>query len=553
MKLFSEFPHPRFFKPTYQSAFTILIMAFGTIAIWQHNRDILLDLFDYSPVITAAGKVEAGLLPYTGVRSPMQSSVYIFNRATEMVFGRSYLSLTWGGLVQALGGGLLLRWLLRRSLGPVAATMIALAVTMAGLLQHVVFFYNPIGILCLSIVVLGVAQQPSLWAAQSWRTVAIFAALFVGGINKLNFHGTALLLSGLLILVAWAGHKIAWRDFFRSVFLLGLFGLGLPLLFELVWTGATFRQWLNDVVILSSARHAYLSHTFDLGMYLRPVHNYHHHLLVPAIGGCGLLLLAVTGAWSLYDSRRNWCGWGDVLARLALLVAGAVTGALLMITNHESVLLTSLVYPVLAAAIYLTCRRPDQTIDRWVSCLIMGAMFLWSGAGAYATWHGSRVLYGLTPPPRSDYVRLQADGRALAYLKGVRLLPEQIHELEILAAQLQTLEDSDGKLRDVLFGPALEWMERSYPEAIVPHAPIWYHYGTSLKDNDTEYFRELLGQGTRRLVTHASWQAWPGDFIQLLEREYRAERVGSYYLIYYPRDKRVPPTINAVEDSPSNK
>ena len=43
-------------------------------AIWVRNRDILSDTYDYSSLITAAGKVEAGLKPYVDFRSTMQSA-----------------------------------------------------------------------------------------------------------------------------------------------------------------------------------------------------------------------------------------------------------------------------------------------------------------------------------------------------------------------------------------------------------------------------------------------------------------------------------------------
>src|SRR5690606_27193682 len=106
------------------------------------NRDILRDIFDYSIIAAAAGKVEAGFKPYVDIFSPMQSAIYLLNAAAEAVGGRTYLGLTWGGLVQAIGGAWLLLGLLWRPAGALLALSTAMAVMLAGALQHVIFFYN---------------------------------------------------------------------------------------------------------------------------------------------------------------------------------------------------------------------------------------------------------------------------------------------------------------------------------------------------------------------------------------------------------------------------
>lgn len=526
-----------------------MILSACLVAVWWRNHDILRDQFDYSIVMAAAGKVEAGFKPYTGVRSPMQSSVYLFNYAAEQLFGRNYLGLTLGGLVQALGGALLIRWILLRRLGVWTSTLAALAVALAGLLQHTVFFYNPIGILCLTVVLLGLAVEPQLWPVRNWRTGAIFAALFVGGINKLNFQGATLVLAGLLGLAAWANGTITRGAWIRNILLLALAGCGLPLAFELVWTGATFQQWYADVVLLPGARHHVITRILEPGIYLRPVFDFHHHVLVGAIAGVGLVLLSATGGWLLWEAwtcRRPANAW---LARVGLLSAGYVLGALLMVTNHEAVVLTSLAYPVLALALYLQHREPGRTADRWVGRGLLGAAALWGVVGGYAAWHGSRVLYAQNPPPRSAYVRLHSASPALAYLNGVRLLPDQIDALERVAARLASLEDEEGKLPGMLFGPALEWMERAYPEAIVRRSPIWYHAGTTLHDSDADYFRELLGGSRRYLITHKFWQAWPPSIQRLLAQEYRVEGVGSRDVLYHPRGPAVPPADRGADRS----
>ena len=98
----------------------------------------------------AVGKLEAGLRPYVDFRSTMQSATYVLNWATEAVFGNHYLGLVKGGLALTLLGGALLMWLWRGAPGAPGAVVLAGAVMVGGLSQHVFVFYNPLGLLCLA-------------------------------------------------------------------------------------------------------------------------------------------------------------------------------------------------------------------------------------------------------------------------------------------------------------------------------------------------------------------------------------------------------------------
>ena len=532
------------------SALLLALMGSSIVAIWLRNRDVLGDLYDYSIVVAAAGKIEAGLKPYSGVRSPLQSSIYLLNYGAEWLFGRNYLGLTLGGLVQALGGALLVWGMLRPPLGRMAATLVALAVSLAGLLQHTVFFYNPVGILCLSVVLLGLAVEPALGPVWSWRTVAISGALFLGGINKLNFQGATLVCAGLLSWAAWTGGRLTARAVVRNLLLLALFGCLLPLGFELAWTKATFAQWLDNVVLLPTERHAYFQLALDPGIYLRPVHDFYHPVPIRAIGGLGLLLLLLTGGWLLDDARAKGLPPSAWIVRLLLIIAGSGLGALLMVTNHETVMLTSLAYPVMALALYLHFRGSGRLIERWMERIILGAMAVWAAAGGYAAWHGSRVLYTPEPPAWTSYVRIHAATGALAYFDGVKMPPAQIAAMVQTAARLKTMESRAGRLDGVLFGPGLEWMERAYPESITRHAPIGFVNGITLHEDDRDYLKDLcLRHGEWRLVVQNGWQNWPASIWRMLADDYRREIVGSRDLIYHPRGSRPPAVEAAPPDS----
>lgn len=518
--------------------------------VWWRNRDILRDIFDYSIVAAAAGKVEAGYKPFTDIRSPMQSSVYLLNAAAEAVFGRTYLGLTWGGWVQALGSGWLLLWLLWRRVEFCLTMAVVLAVTLAGALQHMVFFYNPIGIVCLSLVVLGLAIGPELRPRSSSHAWLILLACFLGGINKLNFHGVTLALAGLITVAAWLQHRIRFAGVVRNAVWLAMFGLVLPLGFELAWTGADLRTWLDQVVFGPTARLDYLTQVLGLGMYWRPVHDFHAHVLVPGIAGVGLVLVLVTGGWMQTAAKpTTWQPAGRAI-RIALTAAAWLGGAAIMISNHEIVVLTSLVFPVMAVAVYLLYRDPAHHSDRLIRGMLIAGLACWVVTGGYTAWQGARVLYGQNPPPRDRYVRFEPNLPALDYFAGVRMLPEQIEAMEAAGRRLQSMEDPNGHLPPMLFGQGQEWFERAYPHSIVPGAPVWLHDGTTLHAADLDYFRSITDGGQRRILVQRDWQSWPPGIQAMLEREYFPEILSGRDVMYHPRGIVPTPVSSEVPSAP---
>jgi hypothetical protein len=332
---------------------------------------------------------------------------------------------------------------------------------------------------------------------------------------------------------------------------LAFFGGILPVAFELAWTGATYDQWLEQVVLGPTARHAFVAQILTPVIYLAPAQDYYAHFLVRGIGGVGLGLLVVTGGWLFMDAWVRRMPVVDWLERGMLILLGMVAAGALMITNHETVLLTSLAYPVFATVFYLQYSRSERKPEQWMKGILLTGTLVWVVAGGYAAWHGSRVLYGQNPPSRESYVRLESTYRAMAYFSGVKMLPEQIDAFERTAARLETMEAAEGSLHDVLFGAGQEWLERVYPQTIVRHAPIWLHAGTSLHDGDKHYFLELLDNGRRRLLVQRGWQAWPPEISRTLTERYLAEDVGSRDVLYHPRGPRPEVTNPAAPVSPT--
>lgn len=505
----------------------------GATVFWLRNRDILSDLYDYSSMIAAVGKVEAGLKPYADFRSTMQSACYVLPDLVEQVFGHNYLGLTWGGLLLSLGGALALFVLLRGNCGTLPAAAITAAVTWAGFAQHVIIFYNPLGLLCLAIVVFGLARPPG---ARSWRdprTWLVLGALVVGGANKINFQALTLGLGGLLILRAGVTGDFSWKRVFGWWFILLGFGVILPIALELWWTGATPREWYFNVIGLAEARVDLVQLILSPQAYLAPTYTLHRHVLLRPMHTIGLAVLLVVAAMAWRRISRRIAGDGNpgrqrvfplrAVLVLTVLAAGA-GGVLLTITNIEIITLTSSGLLVGAVAIAISFGIARRYATQWI---LGAAATLWIVVGGYAAWTGSRVLFGRASTDRAPFVRLVNAPASLRYLEGVRLDAGLHESLLLTAGELERLEAARGDLAHVLFGPTLEWMERDHPESILRGMPIWYDLGTSLQTTDTPWLIDnLQDKSIEHILVHPDWENWPRSFRHWLRENFRVTPLG---------------------------
>lgn len=522
------------------SALGVLLLVAVTASIWWRNHDILSDLYDYSSVIAAAGKLESGLKPYVDFRSTMQSSTYLLSRAVEVLCGRGYLELTRGGLAFAVMGAVLTFALWRRSFGVAGGLALAAAVAWSGLSQHVVIFYNTIGILCLALVVMGVAQSPSLWPSTSRDRMVVIGALVLGGINKLNFQCLAVALSAVLVVDAGLSGRIGWRDAVRSGGVLLGAGLVLPLALELGWTGASPQLWFENVVQLADARVQAWTKLGEPGVYLGPAYDLHHHIPFKWLTGAGLVLLMVVAGVVLHGC---WRGPGTLQRKLGrthvvgvYVLGAAVGGVLLTVTNVETIALTSLAFLIGAAALWVGTMGPEPPRTgpgARLGWLLPVAGLFWAVNGGWAAWNGSRVLFAREHRERNTFVRLENAPAALGYMEGVRF-DAFLHEtLLSVDRELQRLQTRRPDLSGVLFGPGYEWLERSFPEATMPGMPVWYDVGTVLREDDGAWLRgRLESRGVDRILAHPAWESWPVGFRDTLRKEYRAVPVGRLATLY---------------------
>ncbi len=512
----------------------------AAVAIWWRNHDILRDLYDASSIIVAVGKLEAGLRPYADFRSTMQSATYLLNWTVEAVFGAHYLGLVKGGLLLTLAGGALLALLWRPAFGPLGAVLLAGAVAVGGFSQHVFVFYNTLGLLCLAVVVTGLANDPRLWPPGRWDRWAVLAALVVGGANKINFQALTLGLAGLIVVLGWLARRCTVQDLLATVGLLAGAGVAAPVALELLWTGASLRTWAFNILELPSERVGFALAGFRADLLWKPPYDVHHHLIFKALNGAGLVLVVAATAVAWFQSVRPLRGGRKLAAGLVLGAGCAAVGCgglLLTTTNVETLALTSLAFPVGAAALVAAAGPPaGSRPGRLALALVPAASLLWTAVGGYAAWQGSRVLFGDAPPQRETYLRWTHPGPTAAYLQGVRLEPGWRDSILATVKEVERIQLSDSDLSSVLFGPAFEWMERGHPGAIVREMPVWYHHGTSLSPADGPWLEAALrAKGVDRLVANPHWESWPGSFWQHLAREFHSIDLGRFARIYERR------------------
>lgn len=492
------------------------------------------------------GKLEAGLRPYVDFRSTMQSATYVLSWAAEQVFGAHYLGLVKGGLVLTLCGGAILAWMLRRSFGAFGGVLLAGAITLSGLSPHVFIFYNPLGLLCLAVVLAGLAADPRLWPLRSADRWLICAALVIGGTNKINFHALTVGLAALLILRGWLSGENRLAVTSGSFGQLALWGGVIPLGIELAWTGASPSTWLFNIFELPSERVGFALAGFKTELLWRPPYDVHHSVIFKPLVGVGVALVGIatcvawrTGVAPLTDVKRRIGTGVLLLVTSAAVIAGSL---LLTTTNVEIITLTSLAFPIGAAALVAAYgarnypERPGFAVN-----IVPLVSILWTVVGGYAAWQGSRVMFGDEPPARENYVRLAHPSPAVAYLKGVRLEPGWHDSLLATVKEVERIEMKDPQLAGVLFGPAFEWMERAYPAAIVDEMPVWYHHGTSLSSGDGPWLEaKLSAKGVNRIILNQHWESWPGSFWLHLAESFRAVDLGRFARVY---ERRTSPVI----------
>lgn len=494
---------------------------------------------DYGLVAAASGRIQAGESPYVDFLTPIQAGFLQLNSWVETLLGGGFLGLTRGGallIVVTFGS---FAALLGRAWPRWFAIVLASAITILAASQHTIIWHNTLGVFAMGVAVCSAALNP-IWRRSHFAMAAVTAvALWLGGINKLNYQIVAIAGVAGFALRARFLKKASVAE--TGVTMIGILVAGViaPMATELWSTGAGLREWYENVIALSSGSRAhYLEALVSWQYYLRPYHDYYGPIFPSAFG----LLFAIfmTGAVAiLWRSRSN-------LDRALLVLAGAgvlAAGLAILATNHEIAFVSAAAMLVLSIAVGLGfgCAERNRVYGSfWAVTFAV----IWTQAGWLSAWEGQRSQFGHSSSSRETYREIHPSFDELAYVDGVRFPPEIAESYESLASWMKQSERN--RSLPLFYGTGLEWLEQVWPQPKVARLPLWLHDKTSYQREQDRQLYELLvpPPAFSAVVEAVPWAFWPGQSqtaVSLMSQmEYRGPFIRLRHMEEQIFDSRLP-------------
>lgn len=492
----------------------IIILALIALLPWWKNHAYLTDFYDYGLVISGAGRIGAGERLYVDFISPIQSGIFLLNAAAEKIGGGTFQAMTLGNAFLIVGATTVFVLMLARRWPLWAVMGMVGSIIWGSLSQHTIIWHNTTGVVCLALVVWSTAVAPVM-RRSAWRWhLLVLVGLWLGGINKLNFHMVALAAACGWTLRAGLTGGESWRRVTGTLVIWLSAGTVLPLLTELIWTGATFQVWWHNVVELPLASRAgTLGQILTWQFQLASPHTYYGTLRLPQMGLVSIVLLLITTVAAL--RRGSQRGWGDrVLLFMAVLLAMGAAAAL-HATNFDIGYVSLSASLVLTASLWLGFELQPRGFVFWAGLVIpsiLVGVVAWESA-----WRGQRSQFGHTSAAREIFLPAETADPAYAYLRGTYVPPEMHESLGGAAIWLHSVEH--GGLHPVFYGPGTEWLERIFPAVKSEVMPLWAQWGTTYGPRELDRLhRELRSDGIYNAVlsVHA-WDAWPPETLVLLD------------------------------------
>lgn len=507
---------------------------------WWRNHAMLRDFYDYGLVMAAVGRMEAGERPYVDFATPIQTLHFLLAQAAERIWGARYLSLTYANaaaMVVALAGFALL---LRRYVGVAVALLVGAAVVIGSFGQHTIVWHNALGVAWLAVATWSAARIGRGDGRTAGLSVAMFVALWLGGMTKVTYQVAGLAFVLLFVLRAVVRGAMAPRKGCAMLVAMVGFGMVAPVLTEMVYTGASFATWRQNVFELAASRRELLLRALSPEFYWQTPHDYYAGANFRFVGGWGVLLVAAT-AWALWRRQRVENATRGDAAFLMLGAAGAVVcGAVLLATNFEIAQMSGAAWLVLAAALGLGFAGGRE--GRWI--LAAGAVTL-SVPAWWSAWTGARVLWGREALVRESFVSADELPARFSYLRGTRVESTMRDSLHGFDEYMQQRNE-----RGVYFALGTEWMVRVAPEARHRGLPLWLHDGTTYSDENAWILNARLapGGGLETVVTFEAWNHWHFGAAEMLQRAWSGpSRVGPHLMIYEIRPRMERPLAHPVE------
>lgn len=508
----------------------VAIVAVLTLAPWWRNHTHLRSFFDYGLVIGGAGRIEAGQRPYVDFITPAQAGWYFLNWVSEKAGGGTFQGMTMGGAASIVISLVVLTGMLGRRWPLPAAVLLAGALVCATVSQHALWWYNPWGVVLLTVVAWAGAAAPVLRREHLGWHVLTAAALFFGGINKINMQ-----LMSVALALAWAARAgVTGKASWGRVWATGLFYavcLALPVLAEMAWTGASFAEWWHNVVTLPAASRSGMALLAFAPKYLlTPFNNHYAGVVLLQAGLVGLVLTMLTMAAIL---RKTWreAGWWEKVLPIACAGVAYVGGVVLLATNMDIVYIGLGGWIALLVALWLGYGLPPR--GAWFyGGLVLPAVLI-GAIGWHSAWLGQRSQFGHSTSLREKYVDAAEAGPDFAYFRGTLMPPETVASLKQLALWRQSLTAE--RQAGHFFGPGTEWAARLWPVMHTPGLPIsvYRQPGNSDAHGVVNRLATALRDGTIREITVARvLDYWEERHLPLLAHRYDKQPLGDIFSVY---------------------
>ena len=504
-------------------SFTILALTVLALLPWWRNHKFLTDFYDYGLVISGVGRVAAGERLYADIVSPIQSAIFLLNGAVEKIGGGTFQAMTLGGAYLIAFATAALVFILSRRWSILGAAGVAAGILFGSVVQHTIIWHNTVGVLCLAFAVWGAALAPTLRRATwPWHALVV-TGLWLGGINKLNFHFVALgMACGWTLRATLTGGE-NWRRVALTLASWLTAGAVLPLLTELLWSGATLADWWHNVVELPLAsRTGALSQIRTWQFYLASPHVYYGALRLPQIGLVSVAFPLVAGLAAWRWSART--GAGDKIILVIAVLLAIVAGAALHATNNEIGYVGLAAALVLTVGLWLGFGLPPRGLPFWLGLVIPALL---TGAVSWeSAWRGQRSQFGHSSARRETYLPAETANPAYSYLRGTKLPPEMHGALSAAATWLNTVERRG--LHPVFYGPGLEWLERVFPAVKPGPMPLLAQWGTTYGPTELNRLHRALedDQIYPAVLSIHAWDAWTFETQLIFNFRFRRSSLG---------------------------
>lgn len=514
-------------KPaTWPAWLLVALLAALMLAPWARNRAYVGSFYDYGAIMGGVGRLTDGQKPYVDFVTPMQAGVFLFNAWAEKI-GGTFQGMTWGAAISgilalaALFGMLSRRWPLP------AAALVAGGLVCATMTQHTLFWYNPWGVTLVTIVAWAGAVAPVL-RRESWPWHALAgAALFLGGMNKINMQLMALGLGA-----AWAARaaltgRSGWGRAAATLLAYAACA-GLAVLVEMAWTGASFAIWWHNVIALPVAMRAdMLGQSFSLRFLSEPPHNYYGSLPLPQLVPLGLLATALTLVAIL---RRTWraAGWVEKILPVGCAAVALLGSAVLLMTNMDIVYIGLGGWLALLVALWLGYGLPAR--GGWFYGGLVLPVIVVGGLGWHSAWMGQRSQFGHSSAPRVAYVDGVEIDPEFAYFRGTKMPPELADSFQQLAVWRRSLAPE--RRTAIFFGTGTECLARIWPAMHLPGMSAFIVSGNMGREEEARLHAGIR-TGVFKEITILQWaDYWPDAAITRLRYAYDKRSVGFDFYVY---------------------